>query len=91
MKVEVLFSEVCNLSGDYQNVEYLRQTLPDAEFVFTALTQEPDFANHRPDVVYMGTMTEAIQRRVIDKLMPYKARIEDLIDDGVVFLVTGNA
>ena len=24
MKIEVLFSEVCNLNGDLQNVEYLR-------------------------------------------------------------------
>ena len=40
MKIEVLFSEVCNLNGDLQNVEYLRQTLPEAEFVFTALTGE---------------------------------------------------
>ena len=91
MKVEVLFSEVCNLSGDFQNVEYLRQTMPEAQFVFTALGQEPAFATERPDIVYMGTMTEAIQRRVIDKLMPYKARIEALIDSGVVFLMTGNA
>lgn len=91
MKIEVLFSEVCNLSGDYQNVEYLRQTLPEAEFVFTALTQEPDFVVNRPDMVYMGTMCEATQRRVIEKLMPHKDRIEALIEDGVVFLMTGNA
>ena len=91
MKIEVLFSEVCNLSGDYQNVEYLRQTLPEAEFVFTALTQEPDFVVNRPDMVYMGTMCEATQRRVIEKLMPHKDRIEALIDSGVVFLMTGNA
>lgn len=91
MKVEVLFSEVCNLNGDFQNVEYLRQTMPEAQFVFTALGQEPAFAKERPDIVYMGTMTEAIQRRVIDKLMPYKERIEALIESGVVFLVTGNA
>ena len=85
MKVEVLFSEVCNLNGDFQNVEYLRQTLPEAQFVFTALSHEPAFATERPDIVYMGTMTEAIQRRVIDKLMPYKERIEALIDSGVVY------
>ena len=71
MKIEVLFSEVCNLSGDFQNVEYLRQTLPESEFIFTALTEEPAFLNERPDMIYMGTMTEAIQRRVIEKLMPY--------------------
>ena len=91
MKIEVLFSEVCNLNGDLQNVEYLRQTMPDAEFRFTALTDELYLAENRPDMVCMGTMTEAIQRRVIDKLMPLKDRIAELIDDGVVFLMTGNA
>ena len=91
MKIEVLFSEVCNLNGDFQNVEYLRQTLPEAEFIFTALTEDLYLADNRPDMVYMGTMTEAIQRRVIDKLMPLKSRIEALIEDGVVFLMTGNA
>ena len=91
MKIEVLFSEVCNLSGDFQNVEYLRQTMPDAQFVFTALTEEPSFVRERPDMVYMGTMTEAIQRRVIKKLMPHKDRIRELIESGVVFLMTGNA
>ena len=91
MKIEVLFSEVCNLNGDFQNVEYLRQTLPEAEFVFTTLNDQPYFAENRPDMVYMGTMTEAIQRRVIEKLMPLKNRFEALIEDGVVFLMTGNA
>ena len=91
MKIEVLFSEVCNLNGDFQNVEYLRQTLPEAEFIFTSLTDELYLAKNRPDMVYMGTMTEAIQRRVIDKLMPLKARFEELIEEGVVFLMTGNA
>lgn len=91
MKIEVLFSEVCNLSGDFQNVEYLRQTLPDGDFVFTSLTEEPEFVKERPDLIYMGTMTEAVQRRVIQQLMPYKARIRELMEDGVVFLMTGNA
>ena len=91
MRIEVLFSEVCNLNGDLQNVEYLRQTLPEAEFLFTSLTDEPYLASGRPDMVYMGTMTEEVQRRVIDKLMPLKERINALIEDGVVFLMTGNA
>ena len=91
MKIEVLFSEVCNLNGDFQNVEYLRQTMPEAEFVFTSLTDDLYFVDNRPDMVYMGTMTEEIQRRVIDKLMPLKSRIEELIEDSVVFLMTGNA
>lgn len=36
-------------------------------------------------------MSEATQRRVITKLMPYKDRLLQLIDDGVVILATGNA
>ena len=91
MIIEVLFSEVCNLSGDFQNVEYLRQTLPEAEFVMTPLTGKPAFVSRRPDMILMGTMTEAIQRRVIKTLRPYRERIQALIDDGVVFLMTGNA
>ena len=91
MKIEVLFSEVCNLSGDFQNVEYLRQSLPEADFIFTSLTDTPYFAENRPDMVLMGTMTEAVQRRVIETLRPYRDRLEKLIDDGVVFLMTGNA
>ena len=36
-------------------------------------------------------MTEKMQEKVINKLKPYKERIKELIDENVVFLVTGNA
>ncbi len=91
MKIEVLFSEVCNLFGDAQNAEYLKKTLPDAEFIETALTDEPFFAAETPDIIYMGSMTENTQRRVIEKLLPLKARLEELIEGGTVMLFTGNA
>ena len=81
MKIEVLFSEVCNLSGDFQNIEYLRQSLPEADFIFTSLMDIPYFAENRPDMVLMGTMTEAVQRRVIEILQPYRDRLEKLIED----------
>lgn len=91
MMIEVLFEEVCNLCGDGQNAVYLHQTLPEAEFVETALDETPRFVSQRPDILLLGSMTEAMQRRVIAKLMPYRQRIFDLIEDGVVFLATGNA
>lgn len=91
MVVEILFQEVCGLYGDSQNATYLQACLPDAEFVFTKLTDVPYFVENKPDFIYMGCMSEAIQRRVIAKLLPYKQRLEQLIDDGVVFLATGNA
>ncbi len=91
MTVEILFGEVCNLFGDAQNAVYLRQTLPDAEFIETPLTDEPWFAENRPDMIYIGAMTENTQRKVIKKLLPLKDRLQALIDDGVVLLATGNA
>lgn len=91
MKVEILFSEVCNLYGDGQNVTYLQASLPDAEFIFTPVTADPYFLTNKPDMIYIGAMSESMQRRVIAKLMPYKARIEELIDAGVPILATGNA
>lgn len=91
MIIEVLFGEVCNLYGDPQNVEYLAQTLPDAEIIRTTLDAEPYFVKNRPDMIIMGSMSDSMQPLVIDKLRPYLSRIDDLVYDKVVFLVTGNA
>ena len=91
MVVEVLFSEVCNLYGDAQNVTYLQATLPNAEFIFTPLTDTPYFVDNTPDMIYIGSMSESIQRRVINTLLPYKCRIEELIENNTVILATGNA
>ena len=91
MTIEVLFQEVCGLYGDSQNPLYLQATLPDAEFIFTKLTDEPYFATKKPDLIYIGCMSESTQRRVIDKLRPYKDRLIELIDAGVPILATGNA
>jgi len=91
MVVEILFNEVCNNYGDGQNVKYLQATLPDAEFIFTSLLDEPYFLNTKPDIIYIGAMSENTQRKVIEKLLPHKARIEELINAGVAILATGNA
>lgn len=91
MVVEILFNEVCNLFGDGQNVTYLQATLPDAQFVFTPLPDEPYFVNNTPDLIYIGAMSEATQRRVIEKLLPYRQRIIELIENNVPILATGNA
>lgn len=91
MTVEILFQEVCGLFGDSQNPTYLQATLPEAEFVFTKLTDKPYFVDHTPQLIYIGCMSESTQRRVIDILRPYKDRLCQLIDQGVVILATGNA
>lgn len=91
MKIEILFPEYCNLFGDSSNMLYLRQCLPEAEFIETSLADEPYFAAHKPNLIYMGPMTESTQEKVIRKFLPLKNRIAELMADGTVFLFTGNA
>ena len=91
MTVEILFQEVCGLYGDSQNATYLEATLPDAKFVYTKLTDIPYFVENNPDLIYIGCMSESTQRRVIEKLKPYRDRLYTLTDNGTAILATGNA
>ena len=91
MKIEVLFPEFANLFGDCWNWRYLKQCMPEAEFVETGYADEPRFASEKIDMVIMGAMTESKQELVIKKLMPYRDTLKRLIDTGTVFLMTANA
>lgn len=91
MKIEILFPEFCNLFGDISNMTYLKKCLPNEEYIETAIDEEPAFVTTDVDFIYLGAMTENMQEKVIKKLLPYKARIEELIEKNVVFLFTGNA
>ena len=91
MKIEVLFPEVCNLYGDLFNIKYLKKSLEEVEVIETALTDEPAFEKQNIDMLYMGPMTENMQLVVIKKLLPYKEKIEKLIQEGKVILFTGNS
>lgn len=91
MKIEYLFSEHCNLFADSSNIKYLSQCLKDATIYYTHFTEEPKFLNEKVDLVYLGAMTEDMQEKVIQKLLPYKEQIKTLIDDGLPILATSNA
>lgn len=91
MKIEILFPEFCNLFGDMSNMSYLKKSLPEAEFLETPLEAEPRFLTEPIDLIYLGPMTERVQERVIEKFLPYRERIEELIEGGTAFLFTGNA
>ena len=92
MKIEILFSKLCNLYGDSKNIDYLKLSLPEAEFIMTEITDSaPYFAENDVDMIYIGGMSEAAQKRVTGYLMPYKERILRLIENDVVILATGNA
>lgn len=91
MKIEVLLPEYANLFGECWNHRYLRECLPEAEFIETAMDAEPAFVSQDVDLVYMGAMTERAQELIAEKLLPYKERIKELVDAGRVFLMTANA
>lgn len=91
MKIEVLFPEFANLFGDCWNHRYLKECLPEAEFIETSYCDAPCFAGEDVQLVYMGAMTESQQELAIKKLLPYRDRIQAMIDSGTVFLMTANA
>lgn len=93
MKIEVLYPEVANLYGELGNIRYLKQSMPEAEIVETALNERPQFLDEKNgvDFVYMGTMTESAQELVRDTMEGYRAELEAAIERGQHILVTGNA
>ena len=91
LNIEILFPEFCNLYGDISNMKYLKKCLPKANFIETSFNDEMVFTKEDVNFIYLGPMTENMQEKVITKLKPYKDRIEELINNNVIFLVTGNA
>ena len=90
MTAEILYSDYF-LFGDMANVEYMKKCLPETEFILTDIHDKPFFAEHEPDLIYMGAMSESNQVRAIEALKPYVDRLNELVDKGVHMLFTANA
>ena len=88
---EILFPEFSGIYGDCGNMMLLKQCCKERTFKETSLMEEPLFVKENVDFIYIGSMSEAKQELAVRKLMPYKDRIEELIEKRTVFLVTGNA
>lgn len=91
MKVEILYPEMSNIYGDYGNIMFLKKCLKDAEFIETELHSEPAFVSQDIDLVYLGSMTEKAQEKVIMALKPYKNKLNEYIQTGKAILFTGNS
>lgn len=91
MKVEVLYPEVANLYGEISNIKYLMDSCKELEAVGTSLNDEPLFVREKPALIYIGSMSEHYQKVIIEKLMPYRDRLWQLIEEGTPVLATGNA
>ncbi|MFZ2258185.1 MAG: hypothetical protein WAV55_08655 [Clostridiaceae bacterium] len=90
MIIEIMYSGFL-LFGDRGNVEYLEKTFPEAQFVYTEITDEPRFVSTPVDLIYMGPMSEGNLVAVTTKLLPHKDRIRQLIEAGTFFLVVATA
>ena len=91
MKIEILFPEISNIYGDLGNIMFLKKALPYAEFIETSLNTEPVFVKEEVDLVYLGSMTEKSQEKVIKQLLPYKEKIKEHIEEEKAMLFTGNS
>lgn len=91
MVIEYLYPEIANLFGDSANFKYLKQSLPEAEFVETALNDMPAFAQRKVDLIYMGPMSDNHQVLALSKLRPYRDKLAELVETGTHFLMTGNS
>ncbi|MGI6509204.1 MAG: hypothetical protein ACOX1L_01285 [Erysipelotrichaceae bacterium] len=91
MIINVMYPSAASLYGDSFNVEYLKMAVKDCKVVYSSFNERPYFADHDIDMFYMGSMMERYQKTIIDELQPYKERIIELIESGVVFLCTGNS
>ena len=92
MRIEILYSELCCLYGDKGNTLFLKQCLPQAEFIETTLNAKPAFLDSDVDMCCMYSMSEQSQERILSRLMPYKAEIADRCAQGkTLFLLLGNA
>lgn len=87
--VEILYPEICNLFGDTGNARFLKSCTDS--FIETAFNDVPAFVNEDVRLIYFGPMTENDQIRAMQRLLPYKERIISLIDNGTVFIATGNS
>lgn len=91
MIIEMLYPEICNLFGDHQNVEFLARSCPDVQIIRTSLDETPRFMTEKVDLINMCGTTERRQELVIQKLLPCRDKLKELIDGGTMFLMTGNA
>ena len=91
MRIEALYPEFCQWFGDSENVCYLCQCLPDAKLVETGSFEKPAFAEAPVDLLVLGSMTERQQLVAAERLLPYRDRLRERIEAGMVVLATGNS
>lgn len=91
MRIEIIFPEFGSYFGDSGNIRYLQACAPEAEFIITDNRSMPRFVTEDVDMIYIGSMSERKQEIAVERLLPYKERLLELIENGAIVLATGNA
>ena len=89
--IEVLFSEFGNMYGEVYNAMFLEKSSKKIKVIHTKLTEEPYFVKHKVDMVYISNLRDLKMYDILDVLKKYKDKIKEMIENKVVFLLTGNA
>ena len=91
MKIEILYKKSCNLYGDTYNNIYLKKCFSNATIYETSLNDTPKFVTEDIDLLYIGSSSEIHQKIIIEKLLPYKEKIKEMIENNKIVIATGNA
>lgn len=92
IKIAHLYYDLMNLYGETGNIKALKMFIErqgiEPEIHFLTIDDDIDFKAF--DFYYIGAGSESNQRLVLDDLMKYKNAIKEAIEQGKMFLATGN-
>lgn len=97
MKIEILFSDICNQYGDNGNIVYFKKLIDIAkktdeegehEIYFTELNDDIRFIKEQIDFVYIGSLSETKINVVLEKLYNHRLEILKKIENGQMILAT---
>lgn len=87
-----LFPKLLSLYGEYGNVAVLRRTLEENGYKVTVESYENgELTLDRFDFIYVGAGTEDNLLEAVKRLMPYQDAIRTSVENGKLWLATGNA
>lgn len=93
IKIAHLYYDLMNLYGDSGNVKALKFYLEKqgVKVSVKLLSIDDEFCLDDYDIIYMGSGTENNQKMVLNHLLKYRTKIDELIENNKFFLITGNA
>ena len=93
IKIAHLYYDLMNLYGDSGNVKalkfYLERQGVKVSVKLLSIDDELNLDDY--DVIYIGSGTENNQKMVLNHLLRYRSKIDELIENNKFFLITGNA